>query len=217
MSQANHDAAYGSSTFGLGTSTEQTPFKVQGVPSPGPSRSGLGIRAGNEVAPYGKLYFGNFPEMCHICSILAYPFKPRPLKNVPMHDMVPLHCYSHVDLTRKKPAGVKELTQGLLEKKPEDGVAGSGGGGLFGLAASARGFFLGLTLLSLGISLFKTSLSTLVMGQARRDEVSANAQARSPTPHSPRARDRARAPTRAFTCGRHLSPLRTPAAVSASR
>ena len=28
--------------------------------------------------------------MCHICSILAYPFKPRPLKNVPIHDMVTL-------------------------------------------------------------------------------------------------------------------------------
>ena len=30
--------------------------------------------------------------MCHICSILAYPFNPRPPKNVPIHDMVPLHA-----------------------------------------------------------------------------------------------------------------------------
>ena len=39
------------------------------------------------------------------------------------------------------------------------------------LAISSRGFFVGLTLLSFGISLFKSSLSTLVMGCARRDEV----------------------------------------------
>ena len=31
-----------------------------------------------------------------ICSILAYPFKPQPLKNVPNHDMVPLHAFSGV-------------------------------------------------------------------------------------------------------------------------
>ena len=55
--------------------------------------------------------------------------------------------------------------------------AGLGGGALvaFGLlsislARSTRGFFLGLTLLSLGASLFKSALSTLVMGCARRDE-----------------------------------------------
>ena len=44
--------------------------------------------------------------------------------------------------------------------------------GLLGLALSltVRGFFFGLTLLSLGTSLFKSSLATLVMGLARRDE-----------------------------------------------
>ena len=36
------------------------------------------------------MYFGYFSEICEICSILAYPFKPHPLKNVQNHDMVPL-------------------------------------------------------------------------------------------------------------------------------
>ena len=55
--------------------------------------------------------------------------------------------------------------------------AGLFGGGLvatglasLGAAQSPRGFFFGLGLLSLGIELFKSSLSTLIMGLARRDE-----------------------------------------------
>ena len=56
-------------------------------------------------------------------------------------------------------------------------AAGLGGGGLVagGLAlvafgSSANGFLFGLAVLSLGASLFKSALNTLVMGQARRDE-----------------------------------------------
>jgi MFS family permease len=50
------------------------------------------------------------------------------------------------------------------------GLLASSGLLAFALSHSPRGFFAGLTLLSLGTSLFKSSLATLVMGCARRDE-----------------------------------------------
>ena len=46
----------------------------------------------SEVEPYRGLarYILAIFQKYAICSILAYPFKPQLLKNVPNHDMVPL-------------------------------------------------------------------------------------------------------------------------------
>ena len=48
----------------------------------------------DEVEPYRGLarYILAIFQKYAICSILAYPFKPQPLKNVPNHDMVPLQA-----------------------------------------------------------------------------------------------------------------------------
>ena len=41
-----------------------------------------------------------------ICSILAYPFKPHPLKNVQNHDMVPLQsCHPLIEEALEPVAG----------------------------------------------------------------------------------------------------------------
>ena len=58
-----------------------------------------------------------------------------------------------------------ELVAGLL-----GGLLVASGLLALALSATTRGFFLGLTLLSLGASLFKSSLAAIVMGCARRDE-----------------------------------------------
>ena len=60
---------------------------------------------------------------------------------------------------------LSELGGGLL-----GGTLVSSGLLALALATSTRGFFCGLSLLALGTSLFKSSLATLIMGQARRDE-----------------------------------------------